>query len=78
MTFSIHIDAKTGKALDAAAARTGKSRNAIIREAVAAWLARERSAAWPAEVLAHRGVRGLEPFEKDRKSLRPPPEDPLA
>lgn len=72
MTFSIHIDEKMRQALEEAVARTGKSRNAIIREAVQAWLARERSATWPKSVLAHRGTRAIEPFEKHRKALRPP------
>jgi hypothetical protein len=78
MTFSIHIDEPTAVALAQAARATGRTRNALIRQAIGEWLASRERTDWPAIVREFKGVRGAVPFERDRHALVAPPADPLA
>lgn len=72
MNFSVHLSDEVVERLNRTAKETGKTRNAVIREAVDEWLNRRNRERWPAEVLAFRGVRRMKRFEADRKKLRPP------
>jgi hypothetical protein len=72
MNFSIHPSNEMVKRLDRAASETGKTRNALVREAVAEWLDRRRVSNWPPSVMSFRGLQGVTRFEESRKELRPP------
>ena len=78
MNFSIHIDPDTAKRLERFTKQMGKKRNAVIGKAIKLYLDQVAHAEWPAEVRKLAGLAaGLEPFEKSRKELKNPPEDPL-
>jgi hypothetical protein len=78
MHFNIYLDDETGEQLNAAAARAGESRNALIRRAVGEWLQRRGEPQWPDEVLGFQGISEMPPFEDARRELQPPVADPLA
>jgi predicted DNA-binding protein len=78
MTFSIHIDEPTAEALARAARAAGRTRNALIRQAIQEWLTRRERQDWPAIVREFKGDRRVTPFETSRRALREPPADPLA
>jgi len=65
MNFSIYLDPKTGAKLTREAARSGRSRNSLITEAVKSWLDRAKPSQWPAELLEG-GPEDVEPFESHR------------
>jgi predicted transcriptional regulator len=77
MHFNIYLDDDTGKRLSDAAELASDSRNALIRRAVAEWLARQGRPQWPEEVLNFEGVADMPPFEAGRGDLKPPAADPL-
>ncbi|MGO9450211.1 MAG: CopG family ribbon-helix-helix protein [Candidatus Binataceae bacterium] len=74
MNFSVHLNDELVERLNQTAKESGKTRNALIREAVGEWLNRRRPDKWPAEVMNFRGMRGIKRFEDERKSLKPPRE----
>jgi len=78
MHFNIYLDDATGERLNHLAEQTGRTRNSVIREAVADLLARRGARGWPEEVLAFRGVPDMSPFESHRQELAAPKDDPLA
>jgi metal-responsive CopG/Arc/MetJ family transcriptional regulator len=71
MNFSVHLSDELVERLNQTARESGKTRNALIREAVAEWLGR-RSAKWPVEVTNFHGIRRIKRFEENRKNLKPP------
>ena len=66
MNFSIHLDDRLVAALKRQAHRSGKTRNALITEAVRQWLAQAERATWPAELTDFEPFDDLEPFENHR------------
>jgi metal-responsive CopG/Arc/MetJ family transcriptional regulator len=72
MNFSVHLSDELVERLNQTAGESGKTRNALIREAVAEWLDRRRPAKWPVEVTNFRGIRGIKRFEENRKNLKSP------
>lgn len=74
MNFSLHLSDDLVRRLNAAAQATGRSRNALIRQAIEAWLAQQEHRCWPAEVLTFQGVPEAVPFEQARTELLPPKE----
>ncbi|MBP7395000.1 MAG: CopG family transcriptional regulator [Zoogloea sp.] len=78
MNFNIYLDDETGQLLNKVAKKSGKSRNALIRQAVREWLKRQGKPQWPEEVLAFKGMADMPLFEASRDRLRPPVADPLA
>jgi hypothetical protein len=58
--------------LERAVSETGKTRNSLVREAVAKWLDRRRMSKWPPSVMSLKGLKGITRFEESRKELRPP------
>jgi metal-responsive CopG/Arc/MetJ family transcriptional regulator len=74
MNFSLHLSDDLVHRLNAMAQATGKSRNALIREAIEEWLARRERCEWPEEVLSFQGVLKMVPFERARAELLPPKE----
>lgn len=79
MNFSIYIDDATADTLRQLANQTGKSRNALINEALRAFFAHQRKAAWPRKVIALAGAAPDMPsFESHRAELAASVDDPLA
>jgi Arc/MetJ-type ribon-helix-helix transcriptional regulator len=72
MNFSVHLSDDLVQRLNQTARESGKTRNALIREAVAEWLGRRQPGKWPAEVMNFHRVRRLKRFEDNRKELKPP------
>jgi Arc/MetJ-type ribon-helix-helix transcriptional regulator len=72
MSCSIHLSNEMVERLDRAASETGKTRNALVREAVAEWLDRRRMSQWPPSVMSFKGLQGVTRFDESRKELRPP------
>ena len=72
MNFSVYLNDELVERLNQTARESGKTRNALIREAVGEWLNRRRPAKWPTEVMNFQGIRGIKRFEEDRKNLKPP------
>lgn len=70
MNFSIHIDDRVAQALAKEVRRTGKTRNALIGEAVRDYLARARPSEWPRALLEAEAIKGLKPFESFRRKER--------
>lgn len=77
MNFNIYLDDQTGQQLVMAAEHTGETRNALIRKAISAWLARYNQPTWPEEVLSFNGLADMPPFESGRAGIIPPAVDPL-
>lgn len=77
MNFNVYLDNETARRLDALARATGSPRNAIVRNAVAAWLDRV-AGAWPELVREFPGNPSLAPFESLRDELGSPNDDPFA
>ncbi|MBI4209136.1 MAG: CopG family transcriptional regulator [Deltaproteobacteria bacterium] len=79
MNFSIHIDDNTVKELVRLVRDTGKSRNALINEAIRKLVEAQKRKEWPSEVLELFGAeKDLEPFESHRNELKSVSEDPFA
>jgi Arc/MetJ-type ribon-helix-helix transcriptional regulator len=76
MTFSIHLDEPTAEALARAVQETGRTRNALIREAVRQWLASADHAEWPDVVRHFKGDPKAVRFEEYRAGLCEP-QDPF-
>ena len=72
MNFSVHLNDELVERLNQAARESGKTRNALIHEAVAERFGRRWPAKWPAEVLNFRGIPRITRFEENRKKLRLP------
>jgi predicted transcriptional regulator len=77
MTFSIHLDQPTAEALARVVRETGRTRNALIREAVRHWLATTERSEWPPVVRHFKGDANAVRFEEHRQGLREP-QDPFA
>jgi hypothetical protein len=76
VNFSVYLDDASVRRLDAICAKTGTSRNALIRRAIADLLDRERPS-WPAEVLSFQPDATFPPFESHRRELARPVDDPF-
>lgn len=74
MNFSVYLDDEMVERLNCAARESRRTRNAVVREAVAEWLGRWKPSRWPAEILKFHGSRGIARFEDGRKALKPPRE----
>ena len=75
MNFNIYIEDKLGEQLQKATEVTGKSKNALIREALNEWFMRHPMIKWPDEILQQEGVEGFTSFESSRDKFQPPKED---
>jgi len=74
MTFSVYLDKNLASKLNRAAKRSGQTRNAVIRRALAEWLGSHRVGEWPEAIAGFRGIRNAARFEAYRKNLKPPRE----
>jgi predicted transcriptional regulator len=81
MNFSVHMDDEAVEMLAEIARETGKTRNALVTQAVRDFIERNRRKAWPPSVEAHMRSRldtsDLASFESYRTELEPPPEPAL-
>ena len=77
MNFNIYLDDQLGEQLVAATKDTHKSRNAVIREAIALWLKHNRNTQWPDSINTYEGIKDFPAFESHREHLKPPKEDPF-
>ncbi|MGA7981167.1 MAG: ribbon-helix-helix domain-containing protein [Chromatiaceae bacterium] len=78
MHFNIYVNDDVGKRLSELARQSGKTRNAVIREAIELWIVRNRCSGWPAAVLEFEGVPDAPYFEAYRDELGQPSVDPLS
>lgn len=78
MNFNIYIDDQLGERLTEVAKASKQSRNALIREAISAWLSVNEKSQWPDEVMQFQGVRDFPAFESYRDDLKPAQDDPFA
>lgn len=70
MNFSIHLDDRLAAALKRHAARSRRTRNALITEAVRQWLERAEHSTWPAELTDFEPFTALAPFESHRSKKK--------
>lgn len=57
MNFNVYIEDELGAELDACAHQIGKTRNAIIREALKDWVNNHSVRQWPAAILDFQGLK---------------------
>lgn len=74
MNFSFHLNDDLVRRLNALTQATGRSRNALIREAIEEWLERQEHRRWPEEVLRFSGIPEAIPFEQSCAEILPPRE----
>jgi predicted transcriptional regulator len=74
VNFSIHLEDEIFRRVETAAKQSGKTRNALIRQALREWLGGHQPAAWPAKVMAFKGLRAATRFESTRPELKEPRE----
>ena len=77
MNFNVYVEDWIGQQLEQSVQATGKSRNAIIREAIQLWLDQQKKSQWPSEILDFMGVEDAIVFESYRDELTPPNEQEL-
>lgn len=78
MNFNLYLEDSIGIELTRLADETGRSRNALIREAIADWLKRAGHRGWPDIVEQFEGDGGAPVFESYRSDLHNGKDDPLA
>lgn len=78
MHFNIYIDDTVGMKLNKLAKTSGKTRNALIREAIEEWVNQQTNPQWPDKILTFQGMKDFPPFESHRKDLNESKEDPFA
>lgn len=78
MNLSIYIDNDLAKKVQHLAEKMGETRNAIVAQAVRAYVAQAEVSEWPQAVVELAGAdKRLVPFEKWRDELRDVAKDPL-
>lgn len=77
MNINIYLQAELLELIDRLARETGRSRSALIREALEAWLSRRSASAWPAAVREWKGDPDFAPFESGRADASSRPDDPF-
>ncbi len=77
MHFNIYIDDQMGSQLNKLAKNSGKTRNALIREAIEEWILHQTKPEWPEEILSFKGIKNIPAFESYRKNLKKPKDDPF-
>jgi len=77
MNINIYLEEELGRRITQQAEVLGKSRNAIVREALKEWLAHHKSQRWPASIRKFTGDAEFPEFESHRQELNQPEDDPL-
>lgn len=78
MNFNIYIDDKVGIKLNKLAKTSGKTRNALIREAIEEWVNHQINPQWSEKILSFKGLKDMPSFESYRSELNEPKDDPFA
>jgi len=78
MNINIYLEDFLAEEITAYSKNSGKTRNAVIREALKTWLKIQKKKQWPKAVLQYKGCPDWPPFESYRDELNPPKEDPFA
>lgn len=66
MNINVYMEDSLGNYLNQCAKQTGKTRNALIREAVKEWVAHHGIKQWPISILKFSGIGEATPFESYR------------
>jgi Ribbon-helix-helix protein, copG family len=74
MNFNIYVEDSLAEKLERLSEQQGKKRNAIIREALEAWVARFTPNIWPDIVMNYDGTEDGITFEATRSELLSPEE----
>jgi len=77
VNINIYLENNLGDQIKAQAKTLGKSRNAIIREAIREWLMHHKARKWSPIVRNFKGVPEFTRFESYRSELTEPKEDPF-
>lgn len=77
MNIHIYLENDLGQKIQAQAKMLGKSRNAIVREAIREWLMHHAARSWPPTILKFQGVSHASRFESHRRELIHPKDDPF-
>ena len=77
MNLNVYIEDQLARQLNEVVESTGKSRNAVIREAVKSWIEHYDRTSWPLSVREFEGIEDFPAFEDSREDLEPPKEDPF-
>jgi predicted DNA-binding protein len=75
MNFNLYLEDELSQKLQALSRSTGKSRNALIREAIQLLITKEEQSQWSSTILNFQGLRDGITFEAYREELLPPKED---
>lgn len=74
MNFNIYVEDHLAEKLDHLSQQQGKKRNAVIREALEAWITQNTVTTWPEVVMNYQGDPEAIAFESYRDELIPPTE----
>lgn len=77
MNFNIYVNDQLGAKLLQLSKATGKTKNAIIRQAIEEWLHKKAPSRWPESIISFQGIDGIEAFESSRSELREPEANPF-
>ena len=77
MNINIYIEDELAAQLNEKAQVFGKSRSAIVREAIKEWILSHKSKSWPKSVLKFSGCPEFRALESFRSELLQPDEDPF-
>lgn len=73
MNFNIYLDDRLAEQIQSLAFLTGKKRNAIVREALEAWVKEHSGKSWSSSILNFEGIADTEiTFEAYREELVQP------
>ena len=74
MNFNVYLDYALAQKLESLSRKQGKKRNAVIREALEAWIIQANSQTWPTTVMDYEGTSDWIAFEEYREELLAPQE----
>ncbi len=77
MNINIYLEDSLGKKIRENAEALGKTRNAIVREALKEWLQHHSVNQWPSSIEKFKGIPDFPDFESYRDELISPKEDPF-
>ncbi|WNF15344.1 CopG family transcriptional regulator [Microcystis aeruginosa] len=75
MNFNLYLEDELSRQLQALSRSTGKSQNALIREAIQLLITTKEQSQWSSTILNFQGVSDAIVFEAYREELSPPRED---
>ena len=75
MNFNLDLEDELSQQLQALSRSTGKSQNALIREAIQLLITTKEQSQWSSTILNYQGISDAIVFEAYREELSPPRED---